>query len=179
MQKENLDRPPEYSRNRERRAMKGALITTAFISALALAVTYPTVVEAQPNPLLSGSWILDAKNPGGRGRAGGPPPTRLVIKVTANEVIVDSDTGTNRAIETFNFRPGGPEHEIPGPLSWDTKATSTWDAGRLVVNIRRIIEAPTGPFVIPVRDVYTVSGDMLTIERSQGPQTWTSVFSRQ
>ncbi len=159
--------------------MKGALITISCASALVAALAYPAAVEAQPNPLLAGNWVLDpAKGSGGRGRAGGPGPTRLVIRVTASEVIVDSDTGTNRAIETFNFRPGGPEHEIPGPLSWDTKATSSWEDGKLIVNIRRIIEAPTGPFSIPVKDVYSVTGDLLTIDRSQGPQTWTSVFSR-
>ena len=63
-------------------------------------------------------------------------------------------------------------------LSWTSLAKGAWEDGKLVVNIARIIEGPTGPVRIEMKDVYSVEGEVLTVRRSQGPRTWTSVFTR-
>lgn len=157
-------------------ALTLALITLASLESVANA-------EGQPNESLAGNWVLteekmrDVVEPDGR-RAGGPGPTGLVIEVMDGEVTVRSDTGMNRALQTFELKPGGVEHEIPGPLNWDTTATSDWDDGKLVVDITRTIELPTGPYDIEMQDVYSVTDDVLTVERSQRAQTWISVFER-
>jgi hypothetical protein len=155
------------------------LITRLLIVPLAAAVALSAGVQAQSNPQLAGNWEIDtAKSVTGRGRAGGPGPDRMIIKVSATEVAVTADTGVNRARETAVYKLNAPEHEVPGPLSWNSKAKSTWENGRLVVTIARIIEGPTEPFRIEMKDVYSVAGDVLTLERTQGVQTWTSVFNR-
>jgi hypothetical protein len=142
-------------------------------------LAFPLILAAQGNPNLAGNWELDeAKSVTGRGRAGGPGPSRMIIKTSPAEVTVISDTGVNRNRETTVYKLNAPEHEVPGPLSWTSVAKSAWEKDQLVVNIARIIEGPTGPVRIEMKDVYTLTGDVLTIERTQGVQKWTSVFNR-
>ena len=146
---------------------------------LALVLILPALVTAQENAALSGNWVLDeAKSQVGRGRAGGPGPTQMIVKLAPTEVTVISDTGVNRDRETAVYKLNAPEHAVPGPLSWNSLATSKWEGGKLVVTIVRVIEGPNGDVRIPMKDVYSVQDNVLTIERTQGPQTWKSVFNR-
>ena len=147
-------------------------------------VLVPTFVTAA-NPNLAGSWQLDTSKveptvrAAGPGRAGGLPPTKLSITVAPTEVAVTSDTGTNRAMETAIYKIGSTEHKVPGPLSWTSMAKASWDGDKLVVNIARIIEGPNGDVRIEMKDVYTVNGNALTLVRSQGPDSWTSVYNKE
>ena len=146
---------------------------------LVAVLALPAALLAQGNAKIAGNWEIDeAKSETGRGRAGGPGPSRLIVKVAPGEVSVTSDTGTNRTRETTVYKIDVPEHEVPGPLSWTSLARSTWENERLVVTVARIIEGPAGPVRIEMKDVYSTSGDVLTIERTQGVQKWTSVFNR-
>lgn len=146
---------------------------------LALVLVCPALVMAQENTALSGNWVLDeAKSQVGRGRAGGPGPTQMIVKLAPTEVTVISDTGVNRDRETAVYKLNAPEHSVPGPLSWNSLATTKWESGKLVVTIVRVIEGPNGDVRIPMKDVYSVQDNVLTIERTQGPQTWKSVFTR-
>lgn len=138
-----------------------------------------TWLAAQGTAALAGNWVLDeAKSQVGRGRAGGPGPTQMIVKLAPAEVTVISDTGVNRSRETASYKLDGAEHEVPGPLSWNSLAKAAWEQDRLIVTIARIIEGPNGPVRIEMRDVYSVDGATLTLERTQGPQTWTSIFTR-
>ena len=166
--------------------MKGLSVMQSVAAAtVAVAlVLVPASVRAQGNSALAGSWTLDTSKveptvrAAGPGRAGGPPPSKLVISIAANEVSVASDTGTNRAMETAVYKLTGPEQKVPGPLSWTTLAKGAWDGDKLVVNISRIIEGPGGDIKIEMRDVYTVNGAVLTLERFQGPDSWRSVYNK-
>ena len=146
---------------------------------LALVLVWPALVTAQENAALSGNWVLDeAKSQVGRGRAGGPGPTQMIVKLAPTEVTVISDTGVNRDRETAVYKLNAPEHKVPGPLSWNSLATSKWEGGKFVVSIARVIEGPNGDVRIMMKDVYSVQDNVLTLERTQGPQTWKSVFNR-
>ncbi len=146
---------------------------------LAAALLAHAGVAAQGNAALAGEWVLeDAKSQTGRGRAGGPGPMQMIVKVSPADVVVVSDTGVNRARETATYKLDGGEHAVPGPLSWNSVARAAWQGGALHVTIARIIEGPDGPVRIEMQDLYRVEGDVLTIERTQGPQTWKSVFTR-
>ena len=146
---------------------------------IAALLLVPCALHAQGNQKMSGNWEIDAaKSETGRGRAGGPGPSRMILKVAPTEVAVTTDTGVNRARETAVYKVDAPEHAVPGPLSWNSLAKSTWDNDKFVVTIARIIEGPTGDVRIEMKDVYSVAGDVLTLERTQGVQTWRSVFNR-
>jgi hypothetical protein len=149
--------------------------------ALALLVSAPAVAQ---EPKMEGTWKIDrarneaAVRAAGPGRAGGPPANQLGVKITPTEVTIDSDTGSNRAVETFHYVLDGKEHDQPGPLSWSTKAVSAWKGNTLSVEIKRTIEGPAGPITIQMRDVYSVEGDALVIERTQGRDSWKTYYVR-
>ena len=151
---------------------------------LALAVVMTSSVVRAQEPKMEGAWKIDrTKNEAtaraaGPGRAGGPPANQLGIKLSPAEVTMDSDTGSNRSVETFRFVLDGKEHVQPGPLSWTTLAKSAWEGNRLVVNITRTIEGPSGPITIEMKDVYSVEADWLVIERTQGRDSWKTYYSR-
>jgi hypothetical protein len=147
-------------------------------------VVFSAPLLAQVNANLMGEWKIDSSRAeGGQtavgGRAGGPPPKLVkIIKVTPMEVTVQTDTGSNRTLETHEYVLDGAEHKMPGPLSWTTMASAAWQDGKLVVDIRRIIDGPSGPISISMKDVYSVEGNVLTIERSQGKDRWKSFFNK-
>jgi hypothetical protein len=149
----------------------------------AMAFGVAVAVRAQDSQL-EGSWKIDrAKNEStvraaGPGRAGGPPANQMSIKVSAAEVTIDSDTGSNRTVETFHYVLDGKEHEQPGPLSWTTLATSAWRANKLEVSIKRTIEGPAGLITIQMKDVYSIEGSALVIERTQGRDSWKTFYNR-
>ena len=149
------------------------------VAVVTILLCAPTLALPQGNAKMAGNWEIDeTKSETGRGRAGGPGPSRLIVKVGPKEVTVVTDTGVNRGKESAIYKVDAPEHEVPGPLSWTSLAKSTWENDRFVVTIARIIEGPNGPVRIEMKDVYSVAGDVLTLERTQGVQTWKSVFNR-
>ena len=151
---------------------------------LTLAVTGAFSIARAQEPKMEGAWKIDrARNEAtaraaGPGRAGGPPANTLGVKLSAAEVTIDSDTGSNRTVETFKYVLDGKEHLQPGPLSWTTMAKSVWEGSRLVVNIKRTIEGPSGPITIEMKDVFSVEGDALVIERTQGRDLWKTYYNR-
>jgi hypothetical protein len=137
---------------------------------LALAVVAaPT--GAQGNRALEGTWTLDrGATPGGRGQgiAGIPVATTMSITVSPGDVTIESDTGSGQTLQTAVYKLDGSMNPVPGPLGWDTKATASWDGNALVLLTRRSMQGPTGTMGVDVKDVYSVTGDVLTIDRSMG-----------
>jgi hypothetical protein len=148
------------------------------LTASLLIVCALPLVLAQTRPDLAGTWVLDeSSRPEGRGgaRGGGVPgfplASQLVIKVSPTEVTVDSDTGSAGSVQTFIYKVDGSTTNVPGPLGWETTAKAGWQADSLAVTIRRTITGPNGPIGANVTEIYRVSGDTLTIERSLGATT--------
>jgi hypothetical protein len=151
------------------------------IVTLLLTMVVPVPVEAQATSGLAGSWMLDtpAGGRGGRGNfAGYATATRLVIKESATEVTVQTNTGTESQMVTAVYKLNGSENPAPGPIGWDTKARATWQDGKLVVTVKRSIQGPDGPLNFEIKDVYSLAGDVLTLERSQGNKTQKMVYTR-
>ena len=148
-----------------------------------LALFAATVTYAQGHQALAGAWTLQ-QEPGARGggRGGGIPgvpiATQLVIKVSPADVTVDTNTGSAQSIQTAVYRLDGSEATVPGPLGWTITAKTAWKDNTLVVNTVRSLEGPNGPIGAEVVDAYTVSGDTLTIMRTQGRNKQTLVYNR-
>ena len=150
--------------------MRAAVVVVVVVVAVVVfPPALPAVIFAQGNPNLAGTWMLDrGAGTGGRGIAGIPLATTLVIKVSPVEVTVDGDTGSGQTVQTAAFKLDGSANPVPGPLGWDTRAKAAWESGTLVVTTRRSMQGPTGTMGVDVKDVYSVDGDVLTIDRSMG-----------
>jgi hypothetical protein len=147
----------------------------------ALAVLHSTHVLAQGNAALAGTWTVDrsATQEGrGRGIAGIPVASTMTIKIAADAVTVDTDTGSGQTVQSSVYKLDGSMNTVPGPLGWDTKARAAWEGDTLVVTTRRSMTGPTGPMGVEVKDVYAVSGDVLTIERTMGRATQKLTYTK-
>lgn len=144
----------------------------AHVLAVALAL-------AQIPSSLAGTWTLDASGRGGRGNfAGYSTATRMTIAESATEVTIQTNTGTENQLQTAVYTLDGSESAVPGPIGWETKAKAARQDGKLVVTIRRSIEGPDGRLNFEIRDVYSVAGNVLTLERSQGNRTQKMIYNR-
>jgi hypothetical protein len=125
-----------------------------------------------------GAWVID-RNRSARGNfAGMAPPGRLQIAQSAAEISVATDTGTANQLTKAVYKLDGSENEIPGPLGWDTRARASMQDGKLVVTMRRSIDGPDGKLTFDIKDVYSVEGSTLTLERSQGSRSQQLVYTR-
>ena len=154
------------------------LRSVAFVALAA----FSAVMSAQGNSNLAGSWAIDrGAAPVGRG-AGGingiPIATTLVIKVAPDDVTIESDTGSGQTIQTFVYKLDGSSHPIPGALGWETQARASWEGSSFVVMTKRSMQGPTGTMGVEVKDVYSVAGDVLTIDRSLGRATQKLVYRK-
>ena len=128
---------------------------------------------------LAGTWAIDPAGRGGRGNfAGYSTATRMVITESATEVKIETNTGTENQLQTAIYKLDGSENPVPGPLGWDTRASATRKDGKLLVTIERSIDGPEGKLNFEIRDVYSVSGNVLTLERSQGSRTQKTIYNR-
>jgi hypothetical protein len=146
----------------------------------------PCLVAAQSPTGLSGTWTLDvaksdpdAVTQAGRGGRGGAPAGQLVVTQSSTEITVQ------RGNQTFTYNIDG--SEMPGPPGGETKSRMAWEGGRMVVTWKRefFAGADRGYQTSTGRDVYTLSGSTLTVERtvtnargSGGTQTVRSVYSK-
>ena len=148
---------------------------------LLVGAAIPSVAVAQIAPALAGSWTLNQES-GGRGGRGGIPgvplATEVTIRLTPAEVTVDTNTGSAQTVQTAVYKLDGSETTVPGPLGWTVKARAAWKDPTLVVNTTRSLEGPNGPIGAEIVDVYSVSGDVLTIERTQGRNKQKLVYNR-
>jgi hypothetical protein len=143
-----------------------------FFGSLVAMLVLSTAMFGQGNASLSGTWAIDRNaTPTGRG-AGGINgiviASTLVIRLSPNEVTVVSDTGSGQTLQTSVYKLDGSSNPVPGPLGWDTTAKASWEGPNLVVTTRRSMTGPTGPMGVDVKDIYSVAGDVLTIDRSMG-----------
>jgi hypothetical protein len=151
-------------------------------ASLVAIVVLSAVTSAQGNANLSGTWAIDrGATPTGRG-AGGINgiviASTLAITVSRNDVTILSDTGSGQTVQTSVYKLDGSTNPVPGPLGWDTKAKALWEGTNLVVTTRRSMTGPTGPMGVDVKDVYSVAGDVLTIDRSMGRAAQKLVYRR-
>ena len=145
-------------------------------------VALSATIAAQANPNLAGTWTIDRGGaPGGRsggGIAGIPIANTMIIKLSPNDVTMETDTGSGQSIQTFVYKLDGSSNPVPGALGWETKATAGWQGANLVVMTRRSMTGPTGPMGVEVKDVYSVAGDVLTIDRSMGRVTQKLIYKK-
>jgi hypothetical protein len=151
-----------------------------------IAGVLPPPAQAQIPPALSGTWMLDvarsdpdAQAQAGRGGRGGAPAGQLIVTQSATEITVQ------RGNQTFVYNIDGTE--MPGPPGGETKSRIAWEGDKLVVTWKRefFAGAERGYQTSTGRDVYTLSGATLTVERtinnargSGGTQTVKSVYNR-
>lgn len=168
---------------------------------LVVMLALPGMLRAQATPDLSGTWDVDeaksdpapavpagragargdagaaAAGRGGRGGGGGGlPANQLAITQSPTQVTIQQGaqnlTYTFDGTETFYFQNG------------EIRATAAWDGAKLVVSWKReFFAGPTQGYVTTTgKDVYSLAGNVLTVEKStttpQATQTRKVVYNK-
>jgi hypothetical protein len=166
----------------------------ALMAALVLFLAVPHAAWAQGKPDLSGTWTFDeAKSDpaparaggggggGGRGggRMGGAPATAMTIKQSAAELTMDRTMA--QGAQTIVYRLDGSESKNtigPGPAT----SKAMWDGNKLVVTTTQTVQGRGGEITINSKEIYTVQGNVLTIETTRttpaGDQTRKLVYTK-
>ena len=166
----------------------------ALMAALVFCIALPAAVLAQAKTDFSGTWTFDeAKSDpaparagggggGGGGRGGGrggAPATAMTIKQTAGELSMDRTTAQG---------PQAAVYKLDGTESTNTigagPATSKamWDGARLVITTTQTVQGRGGEVTITSKEIYSVSGNILTIETTRttpaGDQTRKLIYTK-
>ncbi|MBI3262259.1 MAG: hypothetical protein HYZ58_03800 [Acidobacteria bacterium] len=161
-----------------------------FVIMTMVALAGSGLVPAQEKASFAGTWNFDeaksdpapaGRGGGGGGRGGGrggAVATTLVIKQTAAEVTIESTTG--QGSQTAVYKVGGESTVTMG--RGEMKAKTSWDGDKLVIDGTQNLSTPNGDISIQRKDVISVAGNVLTIERTQttqqGSQTRKLVYNK-
>jgi hypothetical protein len=167
----------------------------ALMAALILLLGMPRAISAQAKPDFSGMWTFDeaksdpapARAGGGRGgggrgggRMGGVPATAMTIRQTATELTVDRTTPMGA--QTVVYRLDGSESQNTLGMGQAT-SKATWDGARLVITTTQAMQGRGGQMTIDSKEVYSVDGNVLTIETARstpmGSVTRTFIYTKQ
>ncbi len=164
---------------RESASEDGPAARAAAAPAAAPAATAPATVSGGTG--LSGAWVEvpAGGRGGGRGNfAGFSTATQLTISESPGSVAIATNTGTAGQMQNAVYPLDGAEHPVPGPLGWDSRAKALRQDGALFIAITRTIEGPDGPLRFEISDRYQLSGNTLTLERTQGSRTQRITYTR-
>jgi hypothetical protein len=165
----------------------------ALMAALLFAMAVPTAALAQSKTDFSGTWTFDeAKSDpaparagggggGGRGggRMGGAPATALTIKQTTAELSMDRTTAQGAQTVVLKLDGTDSQNTIGmGPAT----SKAVWDGPRLVVTTTQTVQGRGGEITINSKEIYSVSGNALTIETTRttpaGDQTRKLIYTK-
>jgi hypothetical protein len=133
--------------------------------AAALSLASPAVAAAQSRPDFSGTWTYDSSQADVDGRVSWP--AQLVIAQSATGLQVE-ETKTRQDTVRATYRFDGSESIFPASSGVTVRARATWSGDKLTIGSRRTFDSPSGEQTATVTETYGRSGDLLTVERTEG-----------
>jgi hypothetical protein len=152
-------------------------------SVVALVLTTPSWALAQATPELSGMWRVNpAKSEGIAGNSARLIfPTDLVVTQSPTELTVER-TSVRQGTISATYKLDGSRVDVEAPDGITETAEASFDGGNLVIASRRSFSSPAGEVVVELKEIWTVEGDVLTIERTETQfgesQTGSAVYDK-
>src|SRR5690606_7192252 len=110
---------------------EGRLAMLRFVMMISvLAIADAATAQSIGAPDFTGTWAIQADVDAARNRRpinGVSIATKIVIRQTPDELIMETDTGTGGTTVTMTHKLDGSQYEIPGPIGWDTRARAGFD----------------------------------------------------
>jgi hypothetical protein len=148
--------------------------------ALAALVAVPALSQAQAKPDFSGSWTLNQEKSdpapargggggGGGGRGGGRGggvAAQMSIKQTPAQLSIDRTMGQGNQTAVYKLD-GSESTNTIGP--GEAKSKAMWDGAKLAITTSQTMQGRGGgdPIAVEVKEIYSLDGGALTIERTQ------------
>ena len=135
----------------------------------ALALGAQTVSFAQAKPDFSGSWRLNqAKS--SRAIVGNTPDiqfgSQLDVKQTSTDISVMS-TSVRQQPLSATYRLDGSAVNVQAPEGITETGQATLNGSNLVITSRRSFSSPAGDVVVDFKEVWSVNGNELTVEKTR------------
>jgi hypothetical protein len=141
------------------------------VIALGLVLMVGVVHEtrAQATPDLSGTWRFN-QGKSSSGIAGNTPiipfPSQIVVKQSPTELYVAS-TSVRQAPVTATYKLDGSRVAVEASRGIAETGEARWQGATLVITSRRSFSSPAGETVVEFKEVWTLDGNVLTIEKTR------------
>jgi hypothetical protein len=149
-----------------------------------LALALPMAVLAQSKPDFSGTWTLNTEKSdpppqrGGGGGGGRGPAGPVTIKMTANELTIQTE-GRNGP-QTLTYKLDGTESTNSmmgrGGVATEVKSKAKWDGSKIAIETTRDM----GGNMVTITEVRSLSADgkEMTVETTNGDNKRKTVYSK-
>ena len=140
-----------------------------FVLAVALALGVQTVTLAQARPDFSGTWRLNVAK-SGPNVAGNTPnipfPSQIVVKQTPTDISVESTSVRQQPVAGV-YKLDGSKVNVQTPTGITETGEAKIDGGNLLISSRRSFSSPAGDVVVEFKEVWSLSGNVLTIQKTR------------
>ncbi|MBF8301423.1 MAG: hypothetical protein HW394_1793 [Acidobacteria bacterium] len=136
---------------------------------VALTVGVQAVALAQARPDFSGTWRFNQgkSNPGLAGNTPSIPfPSQIVVKQTATDLAVDSSSVRQQPLSAV-FKLDGSKVTVQTPSGITETGEAKFEGANVVITTRRSFSSPAGETVVNFREVWSLGGNALTIEKTR------------
>ena len=142
---------------------------TAIVAGVCLALMLQAAAFAQARPDFTGTWRFNqAKS--SPNIAGNTPivpfPSQLVVKQTATEFHVDGSSVRQQPTSAI-FKLDGSKVSIKAPSGITETGEAKFEGSNVVITSRRSFTSPLGETVVDFKEVWTLNGNVLTIEKTR------------
>jgi hypothetical protein len=136
---------------------------------LSLALGVHAVTLAQTRPDFTGTWRYNQgkSNPNTSGNTPNIAfPSQIVVKQTPTEISVDSTSVRQQPVSAV-YKLDGSKVAVQAPPGISETGEARIDGGNLVITSRRSFSSPAGDIVNDFKEVWTVTGNTLTIVKTR------------
>ena len=151
--------------------------------ALMLAAQTDTFAQARPD--FSGTWRI-SQSKSSRNVVGNTPdiqfPSQLDVKQTATDIAVTA-TSVRQQPVSATYKLDGSKVNVQAPAGITETGEAMLNSSTLVITSRRSFSSPAGDVVVDFKEVWTVNGSELTIEKTRTqvgdtPSTQKAVYDK-
>jgi hypothetical protein len=147
----------------------------AVLLGLTLLLGVPSGALAQAKPDFSGTWKFNQgkSTPGIAGNTPNIPfPSQIVVKQSPTEFYVLS-TSVRQAPVAATFKLDGSKVTVEAPRGITETGEAKFEGSAIVITTRRSFSSPAGETVVDFKEIWSLNGTVLTIEktRSEGGES--------
>ena len=138
---------------------------------LGVALTLGVQAEAfaQTRPDFSGTWRLNVGKSGAN-VAGNTPnipfPSQIAVKQTPTDVSVESTSVRQQPVSAV-YKLDGSKVNVQTPAGITETGEAKLDGANLLISSRRSFSSPAGDIVVEFKEVWSLTGNVLTIQKTR------------
>lgn len=142
-------------------------LTIVLSAALALGIQ--TVALAQARPDFSGTWRLNVgkSGPNVAGNAPNIPfPSQIAVTQTPTDISVESTSVRQQPVSAV-YKLDGSKVNVQTPAGITETGEAKFEGENLSISSRRSFSSPAGDIVVEFKELWSLTGNVLTIQKTR------------